>query len=264
MQETKSIFDKLLEYQTILTEKFKLQEKIDELPKMLSSRIEVLNRLKKSYLSKHTQFKKLEDNIFSHERMVGELNQQKEKLEEKTKLVKGQREYEALYKEIDLAKQKEDEYKFQLLQDQRVVNDLRNALEKDEMSIKQQEEEISKEQERINSEMSKIKSKLNDLVKTEEKLVSDVDENLKFKFEKIVKNKDGVGIVTVSKGHCNGCYLILPPEFINLVRKDENIQFCPNCSRILYYDNSPENIFTIDEYNEEESDNDYFESSSDD
>jgi uncharacterized protein len=260
MTGIKSIYDKLLDYQTILTEKFKLQEKIDELPKMLSSRTEVLNRLKKSYLSKHTQFKKLEENIYSHERLVGDLNQQKEKLEEKTKIVKGQREYEALFKEIDLAKQKEDEYKFQLLQDQRVINDLRSALEKDEMSIKQQEEEITKEQERINSELSKIKNKLNDLVKTEEKLVSDVDENLRFKFEKIVKNKDGVGIVTVSKGHCNGCFLILPPEFINLVRKDDNIQFCPNCSRILYYDNETDEIFAIDEYSNEEDDSEYFES----
>jgi uncharacterized protein len=256
------IYDKLLKYQSILTEKFKFQEKIDELPKMLSSRIEVLNRLKKSYISKHSQFKKLEENIYAHQRMVGELTQQQQKLEEKSKLVKGQREYEALFKEIDFAKQKEDEYKFQLLQDQRVVDDLRSALEKDEMSIKQQEEEIAKEQERINVELSKIKQKLDELLKSEEALVSDVDENLKFKFEKIVKNKDGVGIVKVTKGYCTGCFLILPPEFINLVRKDEEIQFCPNCSRILYYDNSPDNIFSIEEYQgvETEDDNDFFDS----
>jgi predicted nucleic acid-binding Zn-ribbon protein len=29
--------------------------------------------------------------------------------------------------------------------------------------------------------------------------------------------------------------MILPPQFINDVRREEDIIFCPNCSRILYY-----------------------------
>jgi hypothetical protein len=190
--------------------------------------------------------------------MMVELSQQQQKLEDKTKQVKGQREYEALYKEIDGAKQKEDDYKFLLLQDQRVLDDLRGALEKDEISIKQQEDEINQEQERINGEMSKIQKHLDELLAKENDLVSDVDENLRYKFEKIVKNKDGIGIVTVSKGHCNGCYMILPPEFINLVRKDEEIQFCPNCSRILYFDQDTDDIFAVDYMSETDTDEEYF------
>lgn len=262
--EVKTIYDKLLAYQTILTEKFKYLEKRDELPKILSSKIEVLNRLKKSYLSKYNQFKKLEENIFSHQKLMGELNLQQKKLEERTKIVKGQREYEAVFKEIDGTKQKEDEYRFQLLQDQRVIDDLKHALEKDEMSIKQQEEEIGKEQERISSDLNKINGELDALLKEEENLVSDVDENLKYKFEKIVKNKDGVGIVSITRGHCNGCYLLLPPEFINQVRKSEDVLFCPNCSRILYYNEGSDDIFPVDYDNYEESDDDYFDTGKDD
>ncbi len=261
--EVKTIYDKLLAYQTILTEKFKYLEKKEELPKILSSKIEVLNRLKKSYLSKYNQFKKLEESTFAHQKMMGELNLHQKKLEERTKVVKGQREYEAVFKEIDGTKQKEDEYRFQLLQDQRVIDDLKNALEKDEMSIKQQEDEINKEQERINAELTKIKIELDALFHKEEELVSEVDENLKYKFEKIVKNKDGMGIVSILKGHCNGCYLLLPPEFINQVRKSEDVLFCPNCSRILYFDDSAGDIFPVDYDSEEESDDDYFDNKDD-
>ncbi|OHD11497.1 MAG: hypothetical protein A2Y34_02325 [Spirochaetes bacterium GWC1_27_15] len=262
--EVQRIYERLLGYQSILTEKFKLQEKMEELPKVLSSRVEVLNRLKKSYLNKYNQFKKLEENIFSHQRMMGELSLHQKRLEEKTKLVKGQREYESLFKEIDGVKQKEDEYRFQLLQDQRVIDDLKNALQKDEMSIKQQEEELSKEQERINVELSKIKHELDSLVKQEKNLVADVDDNLKYKFEKIVKNKDGIGIVSISKGHCNGCYLVLPPEFINQVRMDQEIYFCQNCSRILYYDPKTDNDLTTDYEDFSEDDDDFFDNSNDD
>lgn len=251
-------YEKLLELQAILTERFKLEEKMDELPKILSSRIEVLNRLKKSYLSKYDQFKKLEDNIFSHQRLMGELSLHQKKLSEKVKVVSTQREYEALDNEISMAKKKEEEYRFHLLQDQRVIEDLRSALEKDEISIKQQEEDIVKEEERIKVELGKIKKELDSLLKKEEELTIDMDENIRYKFERIVKNKDGIGIVSVSKGHCNGCYLSIPVEFVNKIRESKDIQFCPNCSRILYYDNKPDSIFEI-EGGMEEDDSDFFE-----
>ena len=185
-----------------------------------------------------------------------ELSIHQKSIEEKTKTIKSHREYEALDKEKAYSVQKEEEYKFQLLQDQRVIEDLRNALEKDEISIKQHEDEISKEQERINTELDKLKNEIVRLENMENELIENVDEGFKFKFEKIVKNKEGIGIVTVSKGHCNGCFLVLPPEFINKIREGDSIQYCPNCSRILYYVDSDDTIFSFEE---DENDDDFFE-----
>lgn len=256
--DIKKNYENLIELQKILTKRFKLEEKMKELPKMLSTRTEVLNRLKKSYLSKHDQFKKLEENIFSHQRLMGEISLQQKKLTEKIKIVSTQREYESLDVEIINAKKKEEEYRFNLLQDQRVIEDLRSALEKDEISIKQQEEDILKEEERIKVELQKINKELNSLLKKEEDLSSGMDENIKYKFERIVRNKDDVGIVSVSRGHCNGCYLTIPIEFINKIRESKEIQFCPNCSRILYYDESPDNIFALEDGIEED-DSKFFE-----
>lgn len=251
-------YDILLEYQAILTKKFKLLEKKEELPKILLSRIEILNKLKKSYLTKYNQFKKLEENIIENQKKMSELALQKKNIEEKTKVIKSSKEYEALGKELSYSQQKEEEYRFQLLQDQRVIDDLRNTLEKDKISIKQQEDEINKEQERLDSELFKIEEELKRIEEQGKEIVSQIDENIKYKFEKIVKNKDGQGIVTVSNGHCNGCYLILPPEFINNIRRGDKIYFCPNCSRILYFSGSEENIFNFED--EEE---DFFDEDSD-
>lgn len=255
--DIKKNYENLIELQKVLTNRFKLEEKTKELPKMLSSRTEVLNRLKKSYLLKHDQFKKLEENIFSHQRLMGELSLQQKKLSERIKIVSTQREYESLDTEIVTAKKKEEEYRFNLLQDQRVIEDLRSALEKDEISIKQQEEDIVKEEERINNELQKINKELNGLLKKEDDLSAGMDENIKYKFERIVRNKDDIGIVSVSSGHCNGCYLTIPAEFINKIRESKEIQFCPNCSRILYYDENPDNIFALDDGLEED-DSEFF------
>jgi uncharacterized protein len=151
-----------------------------------------------------------------------------------------------------MAKRKEEEYRFHLLQDQRVIDDLRGALEKDEISIKQQEEDIVHEEERIKTELSNIQKEYEVLVKKEGDLTTEMDDNIRYKFERIVKNKDGLGIVSVTKGHCNGCFLIIPSEFINRIRESKDIQFCPNCSRILYYDNTPDDIFLLEDGFEED------------
>ena len=255
--DTETIYEKLIAYQAILTEKFKFEERKDELPKVLHNKIEILNRLKKVYLGRYTQFKQIESTIIASQRYIGELSLRQKSLEEKTNIIKG-REYDAIAKEIETNKENGKKHEFKLLQEQRVLEDLRNSIERDEISIKQQEEEIHKEQERISAELAKIDQELAVLQKKEKELVGNIDNNLKFKFERIVKNKDGIGIVTISKGHCNGCYLILPNEFINLVRKNDDVQYCPNCSRILYHDDSPDSLFVIDYDDGVENDAAYF------
>ncbi len=253
----KDTYDKLIALQGLLTEKFKFEEKRTELPKMLSSKHEVLNRIKKSYLSKHTHFKHLEENIFDHQRLMGEITLHKQKLEEKMKIISTQKEYESIDKEMAQATEKEEQYKFQLLQDKRVIDDLKQTLGRDEEMIKQQESDIKSEEERINGELGKIDHELEKIEKKENDLVDGLDEGVKYKFERIVKNKDGIGIVTVSKGHCNGCHIVLPSDFINRIRMDEELQFCPYCSRILYYEGNPSDIFSMDDEMSED-DDDYF------
>lgn len=265
--DMKETYMNLIKLQDILSEKFKIEEKMDELPMMLTTRIEVLNRVKKSYLKKHTQFKELEERIFEHQRLMGEISLRQTTLQDKAKNFKTQKEYESLDKELNYAKQKEEEYRFQLLQDQRVIDDLRGALEKDEESIQQQENEIRLEQDRINQEIESLKEKGREFVEEENRLMQDMDDDIKYKFARIVKNKDGIGIVAISTretetkrkasdktnvknsiGFCTGCNFVLPPQFINNVRVNEKLQYCPNCSRILYFQDAiDEDVYSIED-----------------
>jgi PTS system fructose-specific IIC component len=55
-------------------------------------------------------------------------------------------------------------------------------------------------------------------------------------FQKIEK-KDLLVIVPISNNVCTGCGLILPVSLVHAVRAGEKLQQCPNCARILYYQN---------------------------
>ena len=66
-----------------------------------------------------------------------------------------------------------------------------------------------------------------------------MDQEIIFKFERIIQ-RNSEGIVSVKNGVCSGCHMILPAQFANIVREGESINFCPYCSRILYYEEVPE------------------------
>lgn len=256
----KSVYDKLIEYQDILMDKFKLEELMDGLPKVIASKNEILSRLKKTYLTKHKQYKKLEENLLSYDKKVGELKLEQADLEEKIKSTKTQKEFEVVDKTIRDRKEREEELHAQMEQDKEVINDLRSAISDYEIDMKRQEDDIAREQERINAELAKVKKSMEELEAKEKEVVDGIDEEFRAKFEKIVRNKEGRGIVAVTCGYCTGCHLVLPQEFINKVRSNDKIYFCQNCSRTLYFREDDvangENIFSA--FGNGDDDDDFF------
>ena len=85
-----------------------------------------------------------------------------------------------------------------------------------------------------------------------------VSDEIYAKFSKIVKNKNGLGITPIVQGQvCSGCHMILPMQFVNDVRRGTNVtEYCPYCSRILYYQEDEETIDLSDF--EQEAQEDFF------
>jgi uncharacterized protein len=120
------------------------------------------------------------------------------------------------------------------------VEELKNVLEKEDMMIKKQEEDVKEEQSKIKVKIKEKNAELKKLQGDEKKITPGLEEDILFKFERIIKNKSGLGIVSLTKGVCTGCYMMLPPQFVNTVRLGERVEFCPYCSRILFYQEDEE------------------------
>ncbi len=229
------VFDKLRTLQEILSLKFKVQREIEEIPGALATRTELLNRLKKGYIDKS---KSLDDLIGSTKRSrtkAIEAEAEREKFEKQMDLIQTQREYEALDKEIRDAGEREQELRRNLQREEQLVEEMKANLEKEEMMIKKQEEEVEAERGHIQQEVDSKQKELKKLETREKKITPGLDEAILFKFARIIKNKSGLGIVPVVDGVCSGCHMILPAQFVNDVHDGEEIMFCPNCSRIIFF-----------------------------
>jgi uncharacterized protein len=234
------VFTKLKELQEVLSKKFEIDRDIKELPKILNTKLELLSRLKKSYLEKNNELNLRKQRIKDIKQKLADAEIQKDKYEQQMDLVKTQREYEALDKEIKTSSDKEQELRRQLQKEEKNCEEMVLALERDESMIKEQEEEIKNEQARIKHEIKEKNKVLKILEKDEVRISPGLDEEILFKFERIIRSKAGLGIVPIRNGICTGCHMILTSQFSNDVRQGSSIMFCPNCSRILFYQDSGE------------------------
>jgi hypothetical protein len=149
-----------------------------------------------------------------------------------------QREYEALNKEIRDATEKEHQLRKDLQREERLLAEIEEALRRDESMIKLQEAEISEKSKRITAEKDEKLTEIQTLKKNEGRASSGIEKEVLFKFERIIRSKQGLGIVPVKGAVCTGCYMILPSQFVNEVRSGNRIIFCPYCSRVLYFEES--------------------------
>jgi predicted nucleic acid-binding Zn-ribbon protein len=57
------------------------------------------------------------------------------------------------------------------------------------------------------------------------------------RYNTLKKKRNGIAIVLVKNEGCQGCYVNIPPQMYNEVQKYKEIILCPNCNRILYWEN---------------------------
>jgi predicted nucleic acid-binding Zn-ribbon protein len=244
----RTVYDKLRALQDVLSRKFEVEKEIQEIPKSLATKTELLNRLKKSYMDKSGSHQATTTRIEDIGQKLIDAEQEREKSEGQMDIIKTQREYEALDKEIKDATEKEQSLRKEL--------QLKSVLEKEEMMISKQEEDVKEEQSKIKVKIKEKNTELKKLQGEEKKITPGLEEDILFKFERIIKSKSGIGIVSLTKGVCTGCYMILPPHFVNTVRRGEHVEFCPYCSRILFYQEDEEDealeTAVIDEEGDEE------------
>jgi predicted nucleic acid-binding Zn-ribbon protein len=235
------VFEKLQALQDILLQKYEIETEIIDIPKVLVTKNELLNRLKKQFIDKSGLLDRKQDKIKALRNSLREVEALREKHEKDMDIIKTQREYELLDKAIKEGTEKEQQFRKDILKEEKEVEELNQFIEREEQLINQQEADLKQEEERIDSESDEKKEVLKQLEHEERVIVPGLDEEILFKFERIIKNKAGLGIVPVKGSVCTGCHMILPAQYVNDVRLGEKILFCPYCSRILFYTDHEEN-----------------------
>ena len=154
-----------------------------------------------------------------------------------TKLMNVQtnREYQSLLKEIEdsktSTKDKEEESMHLMEQEenlQKKIAELTNLVEAEEKLLAEEKEKISA----LSAEIEAKKVKVEKSRTTQAKKISGPMKN---RYEQLRDRRNGIAIVGVTNGVCQGCYMNIPPQQYNEVLRGEDLISCPTCQRMMYF-----------------------------
>ena len=230
----KDILKKLSMLQKVLQEYYELEKEIESIPKDLSDRDEMLSRKREQYAKAIEKEQDLKKKVVEFEEAYNNAKIKRAELEAKSAGITSQREFET--HQIELSKAKETEHNFYNLKEdtkRRVVQEAENVADI-QMTLNELQKNVDEDKKNISSRLDELIKERDALKQKKDKYSKDIDPTLLLKFERIVKTKGG-GSVAVKGRVCQGCHMELPVQFVNTIKKGEEVMFCPYCSRVLYY-----------------------------
>ena len=245
---TTEVFENLKSLQEILVQKYELEGKKNNAPKQLSNQEDLLAKTQKEYIEQKSNYDETQEKVTSLKSQLEEAVKSREEGEKGVANSTTHREYEALEKQISEAKILEEQVRKDLQHEEKELAELNERLKNSEELIKFQENELNSSRDSLNSEIASYEKQLSKLKVEEDKVTKNINkiyskeenaelkaQEILFKFQRIIQ-RNSEGIVAVRNGVCTGCHMILPANFANEVREGEDINFCPYCSRILFYE----------------------------
>ncbi len=248
------IFAKLKDLQAVLIRRNELASKISDAPNVLKKHEELLARLKQEYIEKNARFDEVRLEVQNLKTALFEVDKKREHSEKCMESVETQRDYEVLEKAINDARAEEESLRNNLQQESNRYEKMNEDIKELEQIIAENEDEIEKMKNSIDAENEAMTAEISNLDAQKEEISKDLDSETLFKFERIIKNKKGDGIVAVKSGVCTGCNMILPSQFANEIQSETELKYCPYCSRVLYYEASDIELEDADEFAFDDSD----------
>jgi len=176
-----------------------------------------------------------------HRERESELKAGQEKLRkarERLLEVKTNKEYQAILTEIETLEQANGRIEEEILVLYDRIDEKKGALKIHEKEFTAIHANYEAERKKIDEELASLDGALQEQKARFEALVKNLEPDLRRRYEMIKARRNGIAIVAVRRGICSGCHMNLPPQLYNELQRSDQILCCPNCNRILYWDES--------------------------
>ena len=156
------------------------------------------------------------------------------KSEEKMMLVKSNEEYQAMKKEIEMARAQNSFLEEQILEVMLQLDEVKNALNIFEQEMSNSTKVIEAQKKKVEDDLSHLDELLMGKKGERETLLKDLSKESLSAYNRL-RTKKALAVTETRNGKCVGCSMSLPPQFYNEIQKCDTLRFCPSCQRILIY-----------------------------
>jgi len=232
------------------------KKKIDVLVEL--QEIEIKTEVIKSAISKvsgkldklDNELKAFESEIDEEEKVINDFQQKyrssetdaqvnnakAEKSQEKLKFVKTNKEYQSSLKEIDEIKAINSKIEDEMLQYLEKIEISEKNIQKKKESYSILAEKLKQEKGIIIQESEQGRKKVAQIEEEWKTISKKIDPELLEKFLVVKEMVSGRAIAVVKDAVCLGCNMQIPPQTYNELQRNERLEFCPHCQRIIYWE----------------------------
>ncbi|HNY51412.1 MAG TPA: C4-type zinc ribbon domain-containing protein [Smithella sp.] len=213
--------------------------KLSAKKKTLPEDIEKLNRAFSSFeeeiKTNKIKYDELKARHTESENKIKRINEGVVKTKERMLEVKNNKEYQAMLKEIETAEKSRGEVETAIISILDEMDKLSALVKKDDDILKEKRAKYEQEKKTIEDELNAVDSDTAGWEEKRKELQAHIPADLMMKYEKVRKRNRGIGVTSVWKSVCNGCHMNIPPQLYNEVQRSEELFSCPNCNRIIYF-----------------------------
>ncbi len=223
----------LLELQTIDLEIKRLETEAKEIQTGLEKKKKELAELVSLIDAHKEKIKNYEIKIHDIETELTSLNERLKKYQEQRNFIKKPRELFAIDKEMETTLKAIRANEAELKKINTEYVNFKTNSEQDESKMVIKNEEIEQMEtalkERITNNAKSI-----DEMKKQRNIVSEKIGQENMDTYNFITEKQGIALSEVSNEACGQCYIALPPQLINEIKRGDRIIRCTSCARILY------------------------------
>ena len=243
MNEAKTIKEQigfLIELQVIDGEIYTLNREKESLPGKIKAAEELLETKKSGIKELGVSLTASQVRLKDKEIELQQKEEQVKKLDGQLFQLKTNKEYSAMLKEIEGVKADSSLVEDQIIKLMDEIDATKKKIIEEKGLFKEKEKDTQREKDAVNARLKEIDSRLSELLAKRDKIVPNLEAKTLARYERVLKNKDGLAMVPVEDGACGGCHMNLPPQIISEVKLREGIVVCGSCLRILYIDGNVE------------------------
>ena len=234
----KDQLSRLVQLQSIDFEIYKLTDEKNEFPKIIGKLSQSFEEKKKSVQNVDD---KIKENLKNRKDKELELATKEESIKKQTSqlgALKTNKEYQAMLKEISSAKADCSVFEDVILKFMDESDSFKKDLESEKIKLQEEEKKFNQEKNKVANRVSEIDGLIKSLEVKRSEILPDIEKKILTTYERILKNKDGLAIVTVKNNTCQGCFMNVTAQVINEIKMFERIVICEMCSRILYIEDN--------------------------
>jgi uncharacterized protein len=158
-----------------------------------------------------------------------------QKAQRKLLEVKTNKEYSAMMAEIETFKQKIIGHEDAVLHIMELSEQRKQELQDLDRQVNEAEQSLIEGRRRNELELAVLRDTLAGRRQSREEAVQQLERPAVDLYMRLLNGRKGLAVVGIKNGSCQGCFLALPPQLIQEVRRNDRVLTCSHCQRILYW-----------------------------